>query len=334
MWNPIFAFTIYLLFGFAVGIDIFDTFLKYVDQFKKSYVNHPDELHTRFNIFKGNLIRIEKLNQQNKSSAWYGINKFSDLTPEEFKASYLTDLKPHHVHHPLRARGYVTQPEKFHSLNIPKKLDWRNFKNQSYVSPVKNQNSCGGCWAFSTAELTESMYAIQKHLPPPDLSVQEIIDCAMYNSGCTGGDTCAAMQWLVDSHVPLVSDKDYPLTDESDYCKLLPTSSTGVKVSNYTCRSYLQNEQDMLMLLSDGPLTVSVDATLWANYQGGIIQHHCGTTINHAVVIVGYDLTGDIPYYIVRNSWGPDFGINGYLHVKIGENMCGIAGHVSTLYVV
>ncbi|OWF45726.1 cathepsin O-like [Mizuhopecten yessoensis] len=333
MWNPIFAFTIFLLFRFSLGIDIFDEFLKYVDQYKKSYHNQSNELHFRFNIFKENLYRIEKLNQQsNKSSAWYGVNKFSDLTPEEFKASYLTDLKPHHG--VLKAKGYVTQTEKLYSLNIPKKLDWRDFKNQSYVSAVKNQNGCGGCWAFSTAELVESMYSIQKHVPPPDLSVQEVIDCSMYNSGCQGGDTCTAMQWLVDSHVPLVSDAVYPLTDTSENCNLLPTSFTGVKVSNFTCQSYMGNEYDMLVLLSNGPLTVSVDATLWANYQGGIVQHHCGNTINHAVVIVGYDTTGDIPYYIVRNSWGPDFGINGYLHVKIGENICGIAGHVSTLYVV
>ncbi|XP_069129562.1 cathepsin O-like [Argopecten irradians] len=333
MWNSIFAFTTLLLFEFTLGIDIFGTFLKYVDQYKKSYANHPGELHSRFNIFKDNLMRIEKLNQpNNKSTAWYGINKFSDLTPEEFKVSYLTDLKPHH--HPLKTQNHVTQTEKLYTLGIPEKLDWRDFKNKSYVSQVKNQNSCGGCWAFSTAEVMESMYAIQKHLTPPDLSVQEIIDCSLYNAGCTGGDTCAAMEWLIDSHVPVVTDKDYPLTDTSENCKLLPTSSTGVKVMNYTCNSYLQNEHDMLMLLSNGPLTVSVDATLWANYQGGIIQHHCGYTINHAVVIVGYDLTGDIPYYIVRNSWGPDFGIEGYLHVKIGENMCGIAGHVSTLHVV
>ncbi|XP_060070216.1 cathepsin O-like [Ylistrum balloti] len=317
----------------GVKPDIFDTFLKYVDQYKKSYYNETKELHFRFNIFKENLVRIEKLNlHTNKSFAWYGINKFSDLTPEEFKASYLTDLKPYVGS--LDDKNHITQVDKLHSLNIPQKLDWRNFKNQSYVSPVKNQNSCGGCWAFSTAELMESMYAIQKHVPPPHLSVQEIIDCSQYNSGCTGGDTCAAMQWMVDSHVSLVNDTKYPLTDTSDYCKLLPSPTTGVKVKNFTCQSYLDDEQDMLMLLSNGPLTVSVDATLWANYQGGIIQHHCGNTINHAVVIVGYDLTGDTPYYIVRNSWGPDFGINGYLHIKIGENICGIAGHVSTLYIV
>lgn len=60
----------------------------------------------------------------------------------------------------------------------------------------------------------------------------------------------------------------------------------------------------------------------WQNYVKGIIQFHCDSSIlklNHAVQIVGYDLSADIPHYIVRNSWGTDFGDDGYLYIAIGK---------------
>lgn len=83
-----------------------------------------------------------------------------------------------------------------------------------------------------------------------------------------------------------------------------------------------------------GPAAVAVNAILWQNYLGGVIQYNCDGSmelLNHAVQIVGYDLTAEIPHYIVRNSWGPEFGDNGYLYIAIGKNMCGIANEVSTL---
>lgn len=75
---------------------------------------------------------------------------------------------------------------------------------------------------------------------------------------------------------------------------------------------------------------------MWQNYLGGIIQYHCDSSpyhINHAVQIVGYDQSGDIPYYLVRNSWGEHFGDNGYVKIQIGKNLCGIASQVSVILV-
>lgn len=88
----------------------------------------------------------------------------------------------------------------------------------------------------------------------------------------------------------------------------------------------------MIKLLAfHGPLTVAVDATSWQDYLGGIIQYHCDPNRNHAVQIVGYDLSGDIPYFIVRNTWGPNYGVDGYLKIAIGKNLCGIAEEVSSI---
>lgn len=89
-------------------------------------------------------------------------------------------------------------------------------------------------------------------------------------------------------------------------------------------------------LANHGPVVAAVNGLLWQNYLGGIIQFHCDgstTSLNHAVQIVGYDLTDDIPYYIVRNSWGQKFGNKGYLKLQIGGNVCGVANQVSILSV-
>lgn len=257
-----------------------------------------------------------------------GMSRFSEMTFQEFKEWYLSDLQP--VVKALNQTRTVTLKE-LRRLNIPNKLDWRTHLNYSIISPVKNQKKCGGCWAFSTVETVESMYAKATGQPPPDLSVQQVIDCAADNEGCSGGDTCTALRWMVNSGTPLMTNAEYPLTDESNLCKTRPSSSVGVKVKHYSCFS--NNESLILQLLQNGPVVAAVDATTWNNYQGGIIQYHCESRLNHAVQIVGYDLTGEVPFYIVRNSWGTDFGHDGYLYIKIGVNMCGIGTEISIVTV-
>lgn len=82
----------------------------------------------------------------------------------------------------------------------------------------------------------------------------------------------------------------------------------------------------MYSIANHGPVAAAVNALTWQNYVGGVVQYHCENTwasMNHAVQIVGYDRTGDTPYYIVRNSWGTNFGDQGYIYLAVGGNMCG-----------
>ena len=119
------------------------------------------------------------------------------------------------------------------------------------------------------------------------------------------------------------------------------------------------DEMDILAYVyQHGPVTVGVDSTSWQDYlgtrfenslknchqvnsilhyynmsfvplsAGGIIQHNCLENLNHAVLIVGYDISGPIPYYIVKNSWGESFGHDGYVYIRAGMQVCGIQGEV------
>lgn len=81
-----------------------------------------------------------------------------------------------------------------------------------------------------------------------------------------------------------------------------------------------------------GPVAAVVNAGPWQNYVNGIIQDNCDgdiKSVNHAVAIVGYDRSGTVPHYIIENSWGPDYGENGYIRLAYGNNVCGIANQIS-----
>ncbi|KAG8248955.1 hypothetical protein J6590_030982 [Homalodisca vitripennis] len=104
------------------------------------------------------------------------------------------------------------------------------------------------------------------------------------------------------------------------------------------CSSLVGDEDTLLSLLAyHGPVAVAVNALSWQYYLGGVIQFHCDGSpqnLNHAVQIIGYDLTAPIPHYIVRNSWGTTYGDNGYLYLAVGSNICGLATEVTGLDVV
>ncbi|XP_013910060.1 PREDICTED: cathepsin O-like [Thamnophis sirtalis] len=186
---------------------------------------------------------------------------------------------------------------------------------------------CGACWAFSVVSGIESAYAIKRNTLE-ELSVQQVIDCSYNNYGCNGGSTISALSWLNETHVKLVRDSKYPFQAHAGLCHYFRRSDFGISVTDYVAYDLSKHEDEMMkMLIKWGPLSVVVDALSWQDYLGGIIQHHCSSgEQNHAVVVTGFDRTGVIPYWIVRNSWGRTWGINGYAHVKMGSNICGKFG--------
>lgn len=207
-------------------------------------------------------------------------------------------------------------------------------RERNILTKIKNQKDCGACWAFSTLETIESMYAL-KYGNLQELSVQELIDCARFNNnGCEGGDICTLLYWLDQNSIAIRTDSQYPLKWRSESCGVTKKME-GVKVSNFSCDEMFVDETELLeMLAKHGPVAVAVNALMWQNYLGGVIRYHCDSEpwlMNHAVQLVGYDLTAEIPHYIARNSWGTDYGDGGYLYLAIGGNTCGVANEVVSL---
>ncbi|KAM3613016.1 uncharacterized protein V6R79_018812 [Siganus canaliculatus] len=189
------------------------------------------------------------------------------------------------------------------------------------ISPLQ----CGSCWAFSVVGAMQSVHAIGG-TPLTELSVQQVLDCSFQNKGCRGGSPVQALNWLKQTRVKLVSQSEYPYKAKTGICHFFSQSHGIVALKNFTAHDFSGREEAMMsQLVNYGPLAAVVDAVSWQDYQSGIIQHHCSSHwSNHAVLIVGYDTTEDIPYWIVQNSWGTTWGDKGYVYIKIGGNVCGM----------
>ncbi|XP_049878298.1 cathepsin O-like [Pectinophora gossypiella] len=367
-WNWILAVALICLLFIAIPISLSKNkeqmyrpmFDEYVEKFNKSYKNKTDEYETRFQHFMASMEEIERLNAESRGPddhrARYGLTKLSDMSKAEYREIHLSDEKvtkhPSHYGKTWKDRrknhtdDHKREPGDQITNNVyviigrqkraalPMQVDWRT---KGAVGPVRDQGMCGACWAFSTVGAMESMAAINTG-KMTTLSVQEVIDCAgLGNNGCAGGDICVLLDWLAITDTAVETDSQYPLRLLDGACRL-PANATGVRLSSFTCDDLVANEGRILqMLATHGPVAVAVNALTWQNYLGGVVQYHCSgakADLNHAVQLVGYDLTKDIPYYIAKNSWGTEFGINGYLHLAIGSNICGLANEVASVDVI
>ncbi|XP_034399320.1 cathepsin O [Cyclopterus lumpus] len=298
----------------------FDSFRAH---FRRAYEAEGEESNRRRRLhFQDATKRHAYLNSFSTlpQSAKYGVNRFSDLSQHEFRELY------------LRASADTAPPfSGLKTQRLPGKFDWRD---KAVVATVQNQEACGSCWAFSVVGATQSVRAIGGWRLQ-QLSVQQVLDCSFRNNGCSGGSTFQALSWLKQTGVKLVPQSEYPYKAKTGICHFFPQSHGGVAVRNFTSHDFSGQEEAMMShLVERGPLAVIVDAVSWQDYLGGIIQHHCSSKwANHAVLVVGYDTVGDIPYWIVQNSWGASWGNEGYVYIKIGGNLCGIADSVAAVIV-
>jgi len=291
-----------------------EQFIEFQHKYSKVYA--ADEFLLRYDVFRDNLKRIDEMNA-GLASPVFGVTKFMDLSPVEFKDLYLMK-KPVNTQH-LRAEKPAPQ---VYNNPIPSSFDWRN---KGAVTPVYNQGQCGSCWAFSTTENIESMWFLAGN-SMTELAMQQIVDCDTSDDGCGGGDPPTAYQYVISAGgmEPL---SDYPYTAEDGNCNF-QASEVVAKISSWQYATQSNDEAAMAsFLVANGPLSICVDASSWQYYSSGIImQGSCGQSLDHCVQATGYatDSSGT-PYWIVRNSWGSDWGLNGYLYVERGDNVCGIS---------
>lgn len=276
----------------------------------KSY--SPTEYQSRFKTFQANLSYIHVFNSLDNT--WkLGVNFFADLTYEEYKSTYLPKSFP------LKTSEFSSMSE----VNYPATVDWRT---KGAVTPIKNQLACGGCYAFSAVSSIESAWFLAGH-PLTSFSEQAIIDCSSIygNDHCYGGLVDHAFEYAKAVGIP--TEDTYPYNSANEKCNTTLASKVAVKITGYTDVPP-NNSTALLMAIAQQPISVGVEADQmsWSFYKTGVITKDCGTNIDHAVVIEGYDTTQTIPYYIVRNSWGPKWGMAGYvlIEIKQGPGMCGI----------
>jgi C1A family cysteine protease len=326
----------------AIEYSLREHFDHFVERFDKVY---EDAVHREKALFTW-VENLEKIVQKNAKLAAagedqvHGITKFMDMTEEEFRTTMLP--APRDLNSlPSPKKATVAVPTK-DAANV-KKHDWRE---SGVITPVKDQGRCGSCWAHSAVETLESAYAMAGH-KLTSLSVQQVVSCDKGNGdmGCSGGMYTTAWESYIETSHGLTTEKEYPYDNatasgSASACDKDKEDDvvSGTAPNNYTyattpCEKYFCKHQDedtlKANLLSYGPISVACDASEWSMYHGGVVTSstckNSGVKLDHAIQLVGFNEDADTPYWIVRNSWNTNWGEEGYIYLKMGENTCGIA---------
>jgi len=245
-------------------------------------------------------------------------NQFSDWTEAEFNQT-------------MGYRGDLNKGSKtfaFPEANEDS-VDWRE---RGAVTDVKNQKSCGSCWAFSTTGAIEGAYFnATKELV--SFSEQQFVDCDKKNGdhGCFGGLMDNAFKYAMNVKIEKESDYPYKGRTFGGDCNYDAAKGVAQVVSYVDVET--NNVDALKNALANGPVSVAIQANkpVFQMYKGGIItSEECGTNLDHGVLCVGYGEENGTGYFIVKNSWGPTWGEEGY--VRLGQestNPAGICGILS-----
>jgi len=294
-------------------------FTNWMAQNGKTY--STDEFHYRWQTWKANYKFIAAHNAKNASYS-VAMNKYGDLSPSEFAKTYNGFLGAKmftRIHHGSQV---VVHPNPA----VPASIDWRSM---GYVTGIKNQGQCGSCWSFSTTGSTEGQHFKETN-QLVGLSEQNLMDCstAYGNQGCNGGLMDDAFQYII-ANGGVDTEASYPYTAEDGTCHY-SKANNGATLSAYTdvtsgSETALTNDCGTY-----GPISVAIDAShsSFQFYSGGVYyEPDCSSTqLDHGVLAVGYGTLSGQAYYIVKNSWGTDWGLEGYIYMSRNRNNnCGIA---------
>jgi C1A family cysteine protease len=294
------------------------TFEEWQVQFGKTYVDDAT-VASKKAVYLDNVQYIDAHNAlyaAGKSTFDMGVNEFSDMTHEEFKAMFVGAKIP------ARNASNVRLITNINS-KAPDSVDWRT---KGAVTPVKNQGQCGSCWSFSTTGSVEGRVQIATG-KLTSLSEQQLMDCstAEGDHSCQGGLMDYAFKYIIENH-GIDSEADYPYKERNEACDKSKEKNVVSTISGY--HDVTPNNADQFAAaIAEGPVSVAIEADQRAfqSYKSGVFSAACGTKLDHGVLAVGY--TADA--WIVKNSWGPTWGDEGY--IQMARNGAGNSGQCGIL---
>ena len=311
---------------------------EFLEEFQLPPVDDPVEKARRAEALHQHQHEVQEVNEAYSagSKTWYDdINEFSDIPDDEFIETHTGLVEED------ESLRYDERSEKFYDAyrysrqSLPASY---NSVSLGHVSPVKNQGSCGSCAAFATMGIVETCF---KKIVGVfgDYSEQHFLDCG-YNgqniNGCNGASVSGYARWLTGATFSgdLASEAEYSYTAVRGTCRSdYEVFYQGAKISDmyYTWQG---DEETMASLVAQhGAVMTAVGVNSgFSSYSGGVFAGCNSDSINHAVVVVGYGTTEEgLDYWLVKNSWGPGWGDQGYIKIQRGVNMCGIGTTQVTL---
>ncbi|XP_021907684.1 zingipain-2-like [Carica papaya] len=286
---------------------------QWVEKHGRVYKDNAEK-EMRFKIFQDNIKYIENSKIARNQSYQLSLNKFADMTNEEFLAYYTGFNMP--------TRSASTTFKYDNLADVPLSVNW---VEKGAVTGVKNQKHCGSCWAFSAVAAIESINQI-KSGKLVSLSEQQLIDCVSKNHGCSGGWMDYAFEYVKNNGITTEENYEYTESDNG----VCNTKTPVVEIINY--EDVPKNDEKALQqAVANQPVSVGIDAygSDFQFYSGGIFTGSCGNSLTHAVTIVGYGSENGMDYWLVKNSWGENWGDAGYMKIQrnagVEGGLCGIA---------
>jgi len=277
----------------------------------KTYENPAEEAY-RFTVFQQNYETVMNTNAENLGYT-LALNKFADLTSEEFKGLYC---------------GYVPSdaPKNYENIEIPLTLPTSvNWTAAGAVTPVKNQGQCGSCWSFSASGALEGLNAIANG-NLTSFSEQQLMDCSRKygNKGCQGGLMDDAFEYVQAQGIE--TEAAYPYKAKDSLLCHYKAADVVFRITGHTDVTP-NSEQALMAAVAQQPVSIAVEAdqAAWQLYNGGVVTANCGTALDHGVLAVGYGATGGVNFWNVKNSWGPEWGMAGYILIqRSSADLCGV----------
>lgn len=288
----------------------------------KQYSDELEELR-RHTIWQANKKFIDEHNANSEKFGYVlEMNKFGDLDPAEFASIY----------NGYRGRPTTNTTATFVATgaSLPDQVDWRT---KGCVTGVKNQGQCGSCWAFSATGSLEGQHQL-KTGQLVSLSEQNLVDCSdsYGNHGCQGGLMDNAFRYIEHNN-GIDTEASYPYLARNERCRFNP-SNVGATDTGYV--DIARDDENALQEASAtiGPISVAIDAghSSFQMYRRGVYyEPSCSSTrLDHGVLVVGYGTYNGEPYWLVKNSWGTEWGMEGYIMMSRNRNNnCGIATQAS-----
>ena len=267
-------------------------------------------------------INVEKITAHNsRNTTWtMRVNRYADLTADEFRTMHIGGAY-------FSGARHGAADVKQLRASIPDSVDW---VAAGAVTPVKNQGQCGSCWSFSTTGAIEGAWYIAKD-SLVSLSEQQLVDCstAQGNQGCNGGMMDYAFQYVI-SNGGITCESDYTYSATGPNTCAAKGKPVCAKISSYV-DVVANSDQALMAAIAKQPVSVAIEAdqASFQFYSDGVMTAACGTNLDHGVLAVGYGTLNGVDYYKVKNSWGTDWGMDGYILLGRGaafdpNGQCGI----------
>jgi len=262
--------------------------------------------------YDANVVKIQAWNADPEQGATFAVNQFSGLSEEEFAQQYLTRGTASNSAMP------VLGVHEHDGSTLAAAVDW---STKGAVTGIKDQGQCGGCWSFAaTGGLEGAKYIATNQLT--SLSEQQFLDCDKTDQGCGGGLEYDGWNYFKSHNSAICTESSYPYKGRNGNCKS-SSCTAGIPAGGIKGVTHVSKSASALKsAVQQQPISIGVDASAWQSYSSGILTKRCGRSLDHSVLLVGYDESGS--FWKVKNSWGKSWGESGYIRMTMSGDQCGV----------